>query len=71
MRHPSYTGLWLQFVGLDLATGNSGGLHTGLLLPLVGIVRRIAAEETALAAALPADYADYARRTKRLIPFLW
>jgi protein-S-isoprenylcysteine O-methyltransferase len=71
VRHPSYTGLWLQFVGLGLATGNSCSLISGLLLPLVGIVRRIAAEETALAAALPADYPGYARRTKRLIPFLW
>jgi protein-S-isoprenylcysteine O-methyltransferase len=71
VRHPSYTGLWLQFVGLGLATGNSCSLITGLLLPLAGIVRRIAAEATALVAALPADYPDYAHRTKRLLPFLW
>lgn len=71
LRHPSYTGGWLTMVGFGLGTGNALSLLLCLVLPLIGFAYRVRAEESALSAAMPAEYADYARRTSRMIPFLW
>lgn len=71
LRHPSYTGLWLELAGIGLATGNAAGLATSAAVPLIGIVSRIRAEEDALRTAFPEAYPAYARRTKRMFPFLW
>jgi protein-S-isoprenylcysteine O-methyltransferase len=70
LRHPSYTGLWLEMVGIGLAAGNALGLTMCLIMPLVGILRRIRGEERELLANLP-GYPDYARRTWRLVPYVW
>lgn len=71
LRHPSYTGGWMVMVGFGLGTGNALSLLLCLGLPLIGLVHRIEAEEAELASALPAEYTDYAARTRRMIPFLW
>jgi protein-S-isoprenylcysteine O-methyltransferase Ste14 len=71
LRHPSYTGGWLFFAGIGLACGNWLGLAVCAALPLAGLVLRIAPEERALRAAAPGEYEAYARRTDRLIPFVW
>jgi len=70
VRHPSYVGLWLEMVGIGLATGNVAGLVVCVLMPLVGIVRRIRGEERELLARLP-GYREYARGTWRLVPHVW
>lgn len=70
LRHPSYTGQWLEMIGVGLSTGNLLGITTCVLLPLAGITRRIVGEERELSAALP-GYAQYAHHRPRLIPFLW
>jgi protein-S-isoprenylcysteine O-methyltransferase Ste14 len=70
IRHPGYAGSLLIWTGFAL---------TSRSLPVVGVVggllafayhRRVAAEEALLGRDLP-GYEAYARRTKRLIPFLW
>jgi protein-S-isoprenylcysteine O-methyltransferase len=71
LRHPSYTGIWLLVAGLGLATANVLGVAIAALLPLVGLVSRIEAEEAALSRALPDDYPAYAARTSRLVPLVW
>jgi protein-S-isoprenylcysteine O-methyltransferase len=71
IRHPSYSGALLAFVGygIVLATWISLALVT---LPIaVMFLRRIAIEEAALTAALGDAYRKYAARTKRLLPFVW
>jgi protein-S-isoprenylcysteine O-methyltransferase Ste14 len=40
-------------------------------IPLAAILVRTRIEETALAAALGAQYTGYAARTRRLVPGLW
>jgi protein-S-isoprenylcysteine O-methyltransferase len=68
VRHPSYTGLLLAFLGLAISFGNALSLALMLVPITLAILHRIRVEETVLLHSLGAPYADYARRTKRLIP---
>jgi protein-S-isoprenylcysteine O-methyltransferase len=71
IRHPSYSGALLAFLGLALTLTN----WVSLVLVMVPIFwafgRRIAIEETALASALGSPYTNYMRRTKRLAPYIY
>ncbi len=71
VRHPSYTGVLLAFVGFALSLGNWAALLV-ILLPIgVAFIHRMNVEENALSGALGAQYTDYMRRTKRLVPFIY
>jgi protein-S-isoprenylcysteine O-methyltransferase Ste14 len=70
LRHPAYAGQWLEMIGVGLASGNALGAAICAAVPLTGIVRRICAEEHALATLLP-GYADYTEGKPRLVPFVW
>jgi protein-S-isoprenylcysteine O-methyltransferase len=70
LRHPSYTGQWLEMIGIGLATGNVLSMATCTLLPLVGITARIEGEERELTTAL-SGYGDYIRGRSRLVPLIW
>jgi protein-S-isoprenylcysteine O-methyltransferase len=70
LRHPSYTGLLLAFLGLGIAFSNWLSLFC-LLVPIsLAVANRVAREEEALHAALGEEYATYCRQTKRLVPGL-
>jgi len=71
LRHPSYSGLLLAFVGLGLTSVNWIGLAVMIVLPLPPILWRIHAEERALLATLGDRYGAFAARRKRLIPLVW
>ena len=71
IRHPSYTGMLLFFVGLGIALDSWLSLAAAALFPLAGMVVRIAYEETMLRRELGQPYADYSKRTSRLIPKVW
>src|SRR5450432_1236822 len=71
VRHPSYTGVLLAFVGFALTLRNWGALLVILLPICAAFVRRMNVEEEALSRALGSRYADYMRRTKRLVPFVY
>jgi protein-S-isoprenylcysteine O-methyltransferase Ste14 len=71
LRHPSYSGLLLAFVGLGLTSVNWVGLAAMIVLPLPPILWRIHAEERALLAMLGDRYGDFAAQRKRLIPLVW
>ncbi|MBZ5640628.1 MAG: isoprenylcysteine carboxylmethyltransferase family protein [Acidobacteriia bacterium] len=68
IRHPSYLGACIGFLGFGLGLGNwlSGVSILGCVL--VGYLYRIHVEEEALLEALGEEYAGYRRRTRRLIP---
>ncbi len=68
MRHPSYTGVLLAFLGFGLSMGNWAALLVLMLPIFVALIRRIHVEEEALTAALGERYITYKQRTKRLIP---
>ncbi len=71
IRHPSYTGLLLQFAGVAVALGNGLSLAV-ILLPIAGaILYRIRVEETALRSSLGEPYLNYMQRTRRLVPWLY
>ena len=71
VRHPSYTGVLLAFVGLALSLGNWAAL-LGILIPIgAAFVHRMNVEEDALSRALGLRYAEYMKRTKRLLPFIY
>ncbi len=71
VRHPSYTGGLLAFVGYGLCLLNGLALVV-LLVPVTAAYwHRIRIEEAALTQFLREPYAAYCRRTKRLIPFVY
>lgn len=71
VRHPSYTGALLAFLGFSLSLGN-GAAVLAIMLPIsAAFAYRIDVEERALIAGLGEAYRDYAARTKRLLPFVY
>jgi protein-S-isoprenylcysteine O-methyltransferase Ste14 len=71
VRHPSYTGVLLAFVGWALTLRNWAAIGVVLVPIFVAFVRRMNVEEEALRGALAERYATYMRRTKRLIPGIY
>jgi protein-S-isoprenylcysteine O-methyltransferase Ste14 len=71
VRHPSYTGVLLAFVGFALTLRNWGAILVVLVPIFAAFVRRMNVEEEALRDALGERYAAYMRRTKRLVPFMY
>lgn len=71
IRHPSYTFSLLTFVGLAVLLNNYVSAFI-LLIPVFWMFfQRIAIEEKALTEKFGAEYIDYTKRTKRLIPFIY
>jgi len=71
IRHPSYTGALLAFLGLALTLTNWLSLVLIVVPIFWAFSRRISVEETALASALGSPYTRYMGRTKRLAPFIY
>jgi protein-S-isoprenylcysteine O-methyltransferase Ste14 len=71
LRHPSYTGMMLSFLGFAIALRHWTSL-VALLVPItIALLYRIRVEEQALTGAFGEAYTSYARRTKRLVPFVY
>jgi protein-S-isoprenylcysteine O-methyltransferase Ste14 len=68
VRHPSYLGMEIIFVSVGIWSHNWGSMAVMIALPTAGVLYRIHVEEMALKSAFGAEYEDYARTTKRLIP---
>jgi protein-S-isoprenylcysteine O-methyltransferase Ste14 len=71
VRHPSYSGLLIFFVGLGLALSDWLSVIVLAILPAAGLLVRIRSEERALLAALGENYRRYAATRRRLFPGLW
>lgn len=71
VRHPSYTGLIIFFVGLGLALSNWVSLLILVLAPTAGLLVRIHYEEKALMAGVGEQYRRYAANHRHLFPGLW
>lgn len=71
VRHPSYSGVLLAFVGFALAVGNWAAALVIVVPIFLAFLRRMNVEEEALVTALGDNYISYMPRTKRLIPFLY
>ena len=71
IRHPTYTGALLAFLGLGFCFGNWLSILF-LTVPIIAaFLWRIWIEERALTDALGGNYRAYVERTKRLIPFVY
>lgn len=68
VRHPSYSGLLLAFLGLGLFFNNWLSLIIVVVPVTIALLYRIRIEEAALGAAMGAEYTAYCARTKRLVP---
>jgi protein-S-isoprenylcysteine O-methyltransferase len=71
VRHPSYTGVLLAFVGFALTLRNWGAIVVILVPIFAAFIHRMNVEEEALSRALGSRYAEYMARTKRLIPGMY
>jgi protein-S-isoprenylcysteine O-methyltransferase len=71
IRHPSYTGALMAFVGLGLCLCNWASLAAITIPTLLAFLWRMRIEEAALSQALGDKYRDYMRRTQRLIPAIY
>ncbi len=71
VRHPSYTGALMAFLGLAMCLSNWASLAV-LMVPVLAVfVWRMHIEESALLQAFGASYRDYMNRTKRLVPAVY
>ena len=71
VRHPSYLGATLGFLGFGLALGSWPAALLTLAGALVGYGYRIRVEERALVQGLGERYVQYMQRTKRFIPWIY
>jgi protein-S-isoprenylcysteine O-methyltransferase Ste14 len=71
LRHPSYTGLLLVFLGGGLVVANWVSAAGAVGLLLVALVHRLRLEERALNEAAGTRYRQFAASRARLIPYVW
>ena len=71
VRHPSYTGVLLAFLGLAITFSNWLSLIIICVPIFTAFIYRISVEENALKGEFGDDYLKYMERTKRLIPFIY
>lgn len=71
LRHPSYTALLVSCAGAGVATANPISMVAVIVIPLIGLTKRITVEEAALERSLGDDYRAFATSRKRLIPGVW
>lgn len=70
VRHPSYTGFLITFIGYGLALNNWFGIAIACLPVFIVFARRISIEEAALAQQFGDEYDRYKSRTWRLLPWI-
>lgn len=68
VRHPSYSGLLLLFLGMGLSFGSWFSFIVIVVPFVVALLYRIQVEESSLVEALGQEYIEYCKSTKRLLP---
>lgn len=71
IRHPSYTGALISFIGLGFAFGSWLSLGIIMVAALIGFANRIRVEEQALVDHFGDRYRSYASRTRKLVPGIY
>ncbi len=71
VRHPSYTGGILMYLGTGIALTNWLSVLIIAVSGAAAYVYRVHVEEQALQANLGGRYQEYMRRTKRFVPFVY
>ena len=70
VRHPSYTGLLIIYIGLGFVIQSWGAVLVLIAYFAAAFGYRIHVEEAVLTSKLGDEYVAYAKRTKRLIPYV-
>ncbi|OGL62359.1 hypothetical protein A3C09_02945 [Candidatus Uhrbacteria bacterium RIFCSPHIGHO2_02_FULL_47_44] len=70
VRHPIYTGWLFATIGTALAIGTFAA-YIAVVLNLIGFLLRIQKEEALMTAQFPAEYSEYKKSSKMLVPFIW
>jgi protein-S-isoprenylcysteine O-methyltransferase Ste14 len=68
VRHPSYSGALLAFLGMAIAFGNWLSFIAILVPILAAFINRIRVEEASMVDALGEEYIEYRKTTRCLIP---
>jgi protein-S-isoprenylcysteine O-methyltransferase len=71
VRHPGYLGSILVWMGAAASSGNLVSVAAVTLILAVAYTHRIRTEERMLLDALGGPYAEYRRRSWRLVPFVF
>jgi protein-S-isoprenylcysteine O-methyltransferase Ste14 len=71
VRHPSYLGQFMIFVGIATALSNWLSIVTMIVPCLIGFMYRIKVEEQFMLKQLGQKYMEYRKRTKKLIPMIY
>jgi protein-S-isoprenylcysteine O-methyltransferase len=71
LRHPSYSGLLVAHVGLGLSFASWVSVAMSTIPFAAATAYRIRVEEAVLREAFEDEYADYARSTWRLLPWVY
>ena len=71
IRHPSYLGATISFVGVGLYFSNMISFCIIVSSIVIGYIHRIRNEEKMLINHFGKEYVDYQNETKILIPFVW
>lgn len=71
IRHPGYAGMILMWTGAGLAVGNWLIWVLAMVVMFGVYAYRIQSEEAMMATSYGAQYADYQRHTRKLIPFIY
>jgi protein-S-isoprenylcysteine O-methyltransferase Ste14 len=71
VRHPSYSAALISFIGYGVSLNNWLSVAIVTAAASTVFLVRIGIEERALTDHFGAEYSDYKKRTKRLIPFVY
>lgn len=71
LRHPSYSGMLLSFVGFGLSLNNWISLVVINVAVTIATLSRVKTEEKALAEQFGEEYASYVKRSYRMIPWVY
>jgi len=71
IRHPSYTGLLVYYLGLAILMQNIFSIILLTILPFIAVFNRIRIEENLLSMYFKNNYKIYSEKTKKLFPFIY
>lgn len=71
VRHPSYLGSIISFLGFSLSLNNAISLAVILLIVVPSFLYRIRVEERLLINEFGTEYREYMRKTRRLVPWIY
>jgi protein-S-isoprenylcysteine O-methyltransferase Ste14 len=71
VRHPSYSGSIISFIGFGLSLNNWISLFVVTIAIFTAFMKRIRVEESVLQNQFGEEYTKYAKKTYRLIPWVY